>query len=338
MDESQRGAAAEASHQPRRALTNIERTSLEARLLQAERQLLDAQELLSGRCRDLPVPFLVASGLPVDGMVQGAVDAFRRARRAKLRIDAAAVEERECAIAEAAANRSASPNESEPGGTGRPATAFGAAKDAELRAELRLLRKNASLERECSALVDRLRGIAAAKNTLTQQRIAAAEAEWRLTADGDDDRDHDESGQVTEAGSVMNFSSGGALRQQATVDHFLGARHAVQSRQARRRRGHNTLNHAVEQAKLGYAGMSLRARNALPLNITQGMIELEQVRLDESKRERDVLLQLLDARVAAKKARDDEASFAERNQPKRSVHERILGAGKHTSSSSRMLW
>ena len=176
---------------------------------------------------------------------------------------------------------------------------------AALRAELQLLRRDMKDEAACSALLDRLRGIALAKQAIFRQRIESATAAWAQAGDGEDDNDHDHEGGSSAMGGAAYGSrrAGGAV----SVDHFIGARHAVQTRQARRRRGHNTLSHALEQAKLGYGGVMLRARNAVALNISAEALALERVRLDEAKRQRDVLRQLLDARLAAKAARDADA-------------------------------
>jgi hypothetical protein len=287
--------------------TSVQREAvkLEAQLRQAEQQQRMAQESVSLVCNELPVPFTTSTALPVDVMVHTVVDAFRRARRAKMKLDDIELNLRShSTVAPATAAlpptlqpsdvvRSSSVAESEPGGHGRrQAQPLTLADEAHLRVEMKLLRKRLVAEEECSELVDRLRGLAITKATLVRERMVAAANQYSPRGEGDDDGDF-----VEHASSGLDTAWGN--RQ---VDFFIGSRHAIQTRSGRRRRGHNTLAHAVEQAKLGYGGVALRGRHALPLNVSRETLELERSRLAEAQREYAALFQLLQARLVAREA------------------------------------
>lgn len=84
----------ETSPAVRKPLSSTEYAALEARARQAERAMQDAQQELATLCRELPVPFQSATGLPVDAMVASLLRSFHRALRAKIRFDEAAVADR----------------------------------------------------------------------------------------------------------------------------------------------------------------------------------------------------------------------------------------------------
>lgn len=252
------------------ALASVDVASQEQAAMQMRLQLLEVVERL-------PVPFITTVPLPIGSMVQSCIEAFHRARRAQIRLQG---------------HKAAT----------HPPNALGAASrsldDEEnvLRAELVLLRQRLRVREECEALVEELRLLTITKSTLSKQRMQAASAQWIQNRDGVDDADADD-GDTPTAMSVADTMA-------TQVDHFLSSQHTVQTRRdARRRRGHNTLAHAVEQARMGYQGVPLKARLTMPLAVTIEALHREEVMLAESRAQLEVLKELVTSRLASREER-----------------------------------
>lgn len=319
----------------------------------AEQARSAAQRALVDDVERLPVPFATATPLPHRSMIQAAVDAFIRARRATLARDEVLLgrrfanaygntgapyhdgappaapsthsdgrsknEQQQQSHSDAAQQRAAHGNSrshesvaSEPGALAEQLNYLGGARgscatgllsserlatmdtsgatssnrdadDGTLRAELDTLRATAgTLREEATALLARLRGCAEARNTLATARMQEHRQQHDDQA-GDPDAD--------DAGSDVSVMT------TALADHLRSAASPSSKRTQQRRRGHSTVRHAVEQARMGYGGSNLKLKHRAVAAVSAEELAMEEVRLDEARRVHAALLGVLSQRL-----------------------------------------